>query len=119
MFHFRNDAIRAPRPMCCYRAMDYVGKAEEAKRAAKFEGDVLRALEPVADWYDIHGHEGDKREIREIMDDVVSDLVGDRKQNLAMRSLCRKIVDEAKFSSDGRTGRVSDELIDKLELLLG
>ena len=99
--------------------MDYISKAEEARRAAKFEGDVLRALEPVADWYDIHGHDGDKREIREIMDDLVGDLVEDRRQVLAMRAVCREIVDDAKFSSDGRTCRVADELIDKLESLLG
>ncbi len=85
----------------------------------QLRGDVNAALEPVEDWYDVHGNEGPKRTIREILDDVVGDLVDDRKQNLALQSLCRLIVDEAKFSSDGRTGRVADDLIDKLESLLG
>jgi len=81
--------------------------------------DVNAALEPVEDWYDVHGHDGPKRSIREVLDDIVSDLVNDRKQNLALRSVCRKIVDEAKFSSDGRTGRITDDMIDNLESLLG
>ncbi len=41
-----------------------------------------------------------------------------RERNLALKNICHAIVDEAKFSSDGRTGRVTDDLIDRLESLL-
>lgn len=90
----------------------------EEKISSEELSEIRAALEPVADWYDIDGNEGEKPDLSDVVADVASDLVADRKENIELRRICRKIVEQGLTSSDGRNAIVADDLINDLVKVL-
>ncbi len=58
------------------------------------EKDIRKALEPVADWFDMNGEEGPKFPLVEVVAEVAKSLVEDRNECLKLRSLLLELVNE-------------------------